>query len=487
MTNELKQRLEDMADRGEWRGADSIMTAARWDAEQPSMGSSLVTGPRYGWAIALGAAALVLILIGGVAWWSAVAQYEEPVVDEPVTTTAPEVAPTTAAVVPVPTTVPDVVPATTVPSASPLSWTRIDDESFADTAISQVIPAGPGLIATGVADADPSYEEVQEVLAVWLSTDGTSWERIDARAFDGDPSSDCGGGSPNSVAAGPLGIIIVGDDCGGGAAWISQDGRTWTEVVPDAWSDNPMAAERVVAGGPGWVVVGGDGHGNGVVWVSPDGVEWTASGDEDFTSEEGGSRIDLWSVATLGEELVVLGAEGFFDSHQAETFPKPQALAWISSDGLEWDRLPVATIDHDGMLLGPTTVDGGERLAAFSPPTKTVPDWRLWMSIDGVTWTSAALPDLPGYSMGDSVVWDGDTVVTATGLLSSDGGTTWIDAGEDIPGPGRAFVPPSITMLGDRFIVGGYEPGVLARAGWGESGGSISVVWIGEWIEEEGS
>ena len=102
MTTELKQRLEQMADRGEWRGADSIMTAARWDAEQPSTGPSLVTRPRYGWAIALGAAALVLVLVGGVAWWSAVMQHEEPVVDEPATTTIPELTPTTAPVVPIP-------------------------------------------------------------------------------------------------------------------------------------------------------------------------------------------------------------------------------------------------------------------------------------------------------------------------------------------------------------------------------------------------
>ncbi|MEN8113327.1 MAG: hypothetical protein ABFS21_02970 [Actinomycetota bacterium] len=495
MTSELKQRLEQMADRGEWRGADTIMTAARTGADQPLAAPSPMTRQRYGWAVALGAAALVLVLIGGVAWWSAVTQHDEPVVDEPVTTTIPEVAPTTAPVTPVPTTTPEAAPTTIAetttlaPPVSPLSWTPIQDEEvFSDTALSNVASGGPGLIAIGVADADPAYEGVWPVLAVWLSEDGTTWERIDDPTFSGDPSAGCAGDpwiETHNMAVGPLGIIIVGADTCDGAAWISQDGRSWTEVIPDGWRGNPVAAWGVVAGGPGWVVAGNDGHGNGTVWVSADGIEWAASGDEDFLAEEGG-RIDLGEVAVLGQDLVVLGTGGFSDwssSRQTDESPGPHALVWVSSDGLEWERLPADTIPHEGQVGFLGTEPSGERLVGFSIPTLTVPDWKLWTSTDATTWTSMALPDDPGMS----VIWEGDTIVTATGFLSTDGGATWIDTGEDIPGPSRAFLPPAITLSGDRFIIGGYERGVMARAGWGEPGGSISTVWIGEWIEEEGS
>ncbi len=482
MTTELKQRLEQMADRGEWRGADSIMTAARWDAEQPSTGPSLVTRPRYAWAIALGAAALVLVLVGGVAWWSAVMQHEEPVVDEPATTTIPELTPTTAPVVPVPTTVLDVVPTTTVPPVSPLSWTRIDDESFVDTAIGQLIPGGPGLIAVGEADEEAAYDQQRGDIAVWLSADGTTWERISDPSFSGEPDSGCASDfmglqqSPFVVAVGPLGMIIGGSDACNGAVWISEDGRTWTEVVDDAWRKNPLAVGDVVAGGPGWVIVGSDGHGNGVVWVSPDGVEWTPSGDADLLAEEASRRIDLGGLAVLGEELVALGSEGVFDSTHMSGYPEAPAVIWTSFDGLEWKKLPAGMID--GGVVGLAVVDGGRRLVSIGYPTQAVPEWTLWTSTDVTTWTSMALPDAPG----DGVLWNGDTIVTATGFVSTDGGITWIDAGEEIYGLGNA-----IARFDGRIFFAGTEEGVLARAGYGGSAGSTSSVWIGEWIEEEGS
>jgi len=479
MTSELKQRLEDMADRGEWRGADSIMTAARWDAEQPSTGSSLVTRPRYGWAVALGTAALVLILIGGVAWWSAVTQHEEPVVDEPATTTIPEVTPTTTPIVPVPTTVLDVVSTTTVPSVSPLRWARIDDETFVSTAMHAIVRGGPGLIAVGEADEEAPYDELRGDVAVWLSADGTTWERIHDPSFSGEPDSGCVSDPlpqvPIGVAVGPLGVIITGSDACHGAVWISEDGRTWTEVIAEGWRENPIAVGSVVAGGPGWVVTGADGHGNGAVWVSSDGVEWTASGDEDFLAEEG-SRLDIDGVAGLGENLIVLGFEGGYDS--THTSRETQPVVWMSSDGVEWEKLSAETIAHDDVVVGLATVVGGGRLVAYAPPTQTSPEWRLWTSTDGTIWTSIALPDAPG----DGVLWNGDTIVTATGFVSTDGGVTWIDAGEEIYGLGNA-----ITEFGGRIFFAGVEEGVLARAGYGGSAGSTSSVWIGEWIEEEGS
>ncbi len=490
MTSELKQRLEQMADRGERRGADSVMLAARTDAERPLAVPSPTAGPRYGWLVALGAAALVLIMIGGVAWWAALTQGDDMIADEPQpTTTVPEVTSTIAAVVPAPTTVPDAAPTTiaetapTAPLPSPLRWMPIDDEAvFANTAMFAIVPRGAGLIAVGEADEEAPYDEVRGDIAVWLSADGTTWERIHDSSFNGDPDSACistplyqGVGG---VAVGPLGMIITGTDSCHGAVWISEDGRTWTEAIADEWRANPIALGSVVAGGPGWVIAGSDGHGNGAVWVSSDGVEWTASDDEDLIAEEG-NRLDTAGVAGLGEDLILLGFEGGYDS--THTSRETQPVVWISPDGAEWERLPAETIAHDDLLIGLATVDGGGRLVAYAPPTQTVQDWTLWTSTDGTAWTSLTLPDY----WGDAVIWEGDTIVTSTGFVSTDSGATWIDVGEGFPGP--AYATPTVVSLDGRIFVGGYERGVMARAGWGESGGSTSTVWIGEWIEEEGS
>lgn len=67
MATELSRRLADMAERGRSRGPDAIMAAAR-AALDPTRAALTAGQPRRsGWAFALGAATLALVLVGSVA------------------------------------------------------------------------------------------------------------------------------------------------------------------------------------------------------------------------------------------------------------------------------------------------------------------------------------------------------------------------------------------------------------------------------------
>jgi hypothetical protein len=392
----------------------------------------------------------------------------EPSTTIPLTTTA---APPVTMAAP-PTTMP--VPTVAAPL---LTWVRVEDqEIFADAAILAVTRGGPGLIAVGETAETGSYDDSVGDVAVWVSADGMAWEPIHDPSFAGQPDSTCAPRGVNyqgvrDVASGPLGIVATGTDGCHAAVWISDDGRTWTEVIDDDWFENPGMIWSVTAGGPGWVVVGGDGHGNGVVWVSEDGVDWTTIQDDDLVAATG-SRVDLWDVTVGGPGLVAVGSTGFRRSGSQ------QSAIWVSTDGFDWEKLPDDTIDH-GALFWIDRDETSDRLIVLSRVTMTAPDWMTWTSTDGINWN---LTGVLGESTAGGVAWSGDRLVAA-GMVSTDGGATWIDISRDLPGFDGHFMS-DVTGFGDQIIMVGYQPGVLSRAGLAEAPGSMATIWIGEWATE---
>ena len=78
------------------------------------------------------------------------------------------------------------------------------------------------------------------------------------------------GDRAESVTAGGLGLVAVGGDENRNAAavWTSTDGLSWQRIEQDealfSTSNGQVFIDSVTVGGPGLVVVGGDG-----VWISP--------------------------------------------------------------------------------------------------------------------------------------------------------------------------------------------------------------------------
>jgi hypothetical protein len=434
----------------------------RWEFEDES--PRIPAARRPGWMRpALVAASAALLVILAIAVPALFLRGEEQSVTETTVT---------------PTTVTE-APLVAVPQ---LRWVRVEDqETLADGGINSVAVGGPGLVAVGqaaevVEGASPD-DDTPEDAAVWVSTDGTVWERVVDPSFAGEPETECreffvGSQEMTYVAAGPLGVVAVGRDACSSAVWVSEDALTWTEVIADAWRSNPEAVQAVTAGGPGWVAVGGDGRGNGGIWVSNDGLEWAAVSDEDLLWAD--QRVDLFDVSVGGPGLVAVGISGVQDSGTE------RSVIFVSADGLEWDRVDEDAVGGAGLYRVSHDPATG-RLITFSRPDAETPHHVAWVSTDGLHWTPS---ESTGPPANNSVAWNGERLI-ATGpgwkstylslWASTDNGNTWIDIHDEDP----AFDPNNheavdITTIDNRVIVVGHAGEHLAEVG---------AIWIGTFDE----
>lgn len=198
-------------------------------------------------------------------------------------------------------------------SADGLDWQRfVDDEAVFDAQdVYSVTVGGPGLVAVG-------QDFGRDAAAVWTSTDGSAWRRVahDEAIFGGD-----GAQFMTSVAAGGPGLVAVGWDFGRAAAavWLSTDGIEWWRVEHDELVfGGGTGMGSVSVGGPGLVAVGVDWRlGEVRAWASSDGIEWQLIIDEN--SEFG--RGEMLSVTAGGPGLVAVGYDRESDSAAVWTSP----------------------------------------------------------------------------------------------------------------------------------------------------------------------
>jgi hypothetical protein len=271
---------------------------------------------------------------------------------------------------------------------APAAWTSADDGLTWQRAavggpggfMQAVTVGGPGLVAVG-------YESgTDDDAAVWTSPDGLSWTRVphDEAVFGGPGSEEMFG-----VTAGGPGLVAVGwgvvDGDEGAAVWVSTDGYTWERIIDNAVFGGPggQAMYAVVAGGPGLVAVGYDfleGEWDAAVWTSTDGLNWSevpAAG-----AVFGGPNIqEMRSVALGGPGLVAVGND------YAEV--AVNGAVWTSADGLTWTRVP-----HDAAVFGGAGNQEMRGVAAGTPglaavgrdDTGEAGDAAVWASADGLTW-----------------------------------------------------------------------------------------------------
>ena len=137
-----------------------------------------------------------------------------------------------------------------------LSWTRVTGEAFGgptDQTLYAVTSGGPGLVAVG---RDAASGE--STAAVWVSADGEVWGRVphDEGVFGGE------GEQVMYTVKSLEGLVVTaGFDSGGGdfeaAVWTSSDGVNWTRVQGEAFQSEAdqviyglaIGAQGAVAGG----------------------------------------------------------------------------------------------------------------------------------------------------------------------------------------------------------------------------------------------
>lgn len=169
-------------------------------------------------------------------------------------------------------TAPGTVSATIWTSRDGQEWTRLPAESGVlriegRGLIIEGIAHGPeGFVAVGrdclgMADMCAWGHPVQNHAAIWRSSDGTTWHRVD---LSDHPS--LMGPELSGVAFGPEGYIAVGKS----GAWRSADGLEWELVLK---TDSPITA---VASSDSYYAAAEV----GAVWVSTNGAEWNLIGGD---------------------------------------------------------------------------------------------------------------------------------------------------------------------------------------------------------------
>jgi hypothetical protein len=482
------------------------------------------------WAAAVGAAVAVFILIGGVVWL--VGGTGSEVIEEPmpaVTTSTPPTVPDA--------TPPDLVSVTQVvggsvstdPSPTPVfvgDATDVDGSRMATVTV-----GGPGLVAGG---SSHTVEVEGSDAAVWVSSDGRAWQRIDDDAgVFGDAMSVTGAGSDqfiNDIAGGSLGVVAVGADgltlAHDAAVWISNDGSVWERLPHDAdvfGGEGDQFMHSVVQTS-GSVIVVGESGGVAAAWVSRDGTQWARADVNDESIRAGGEPSVMNDVAEAGVGLVAVGSAG------VDLGP----AVWLSPDGVTWERLvdsmagEQSGFSTDELAMSPMTAVAAGEHGLVAIGTKLLDassstygsEWSagpvVWTSADGYEWQ---LLDSSFLEVNDQqetspyaylkrgspvwledVAWDGDRMLAIGGYelipsgthdnpgfvtiwTSTDGGSTWQVTGETtLPPTGSQSHrgARSFTRLGNSVVLAGSDDIPVGRHpdhGW-MTYGSTPGVWI---------
>ncbi len=195
-----------------------------------------------------------------------------------------------------------------------------------------------GLVAAGGSYfAEGETELIQPW--VWLSPDGIEWEQVwEGEAYD--YSAATGITCFEALAEGADGRVVgVGtvNDQGDlvGAIWTSTDGRNWQRVDRDSeafapTTDSDISMLDVAAGPGGFVAVGSDGGTEVAIWHSPDGLSWARVDTAGQPFEYIGT---LSAVDAIGTGWIAAGPDGFADMTGGTV------TLWTSPDGLNWDRV----------------------------------------------------------------------------------------------------------------------------------------------------
>jgi hypothetical protein len=246
------------------------------------------------------------------------------------------------------------------------------------------VAEGPaGMVAVGrppgCAD-DGSGCMPKPATAIWTSTDGDVWSRLDMqRAF--------GGGVVGDVSAGPKGYMALGPSTDAMSAspevWLSSNGTTWQRVdlSGSSFADAFLARGMVlpdgylIAGRVGTVA----GHGSGyypattpAIWWSRDGLVWTSVAlDGVKAAPEAEAAVTRITDATLAARVVS------WDCRGPACVVEGADTTWTSTDGGVWTKA-------QGRLLPQLTFSDGRRALAIGAVDGVL---TVETTTDGIVWT----------------------------------------------------------------------------------------------------
>ena len=268
-------------------------------------------------------------------------------------------------------------------AAVPAAWARADIEQSNDVVS---LPSGPPPVF-----CSPCHPSSSTALAgvattggTWLAVGGESvvgaaiWRTEEAAArWRRVALTTQRGATLTAVAMENGRAVAVGESGGAAAAWVSaDDGATWQPsavAAVDGAIESRMLDVIATPGGfigAGYASVGPTQR--PLFWHSPDGREWTV------TVGSGTGRPHGIAAGAAGQFVAVgSGANGL---------DKPPAAAWISRDGLIWQRAPDSAAFADGLTLAVSPVPAGYVAVGRSGDGVTA---AAWTSADGMAWQRA--------------------------------------------------------------------------------------------------
>ncbi len=168
---------------------------------------------------------------------------------------------------------------------------------------------------------------------------------------------------------------------------------SWQRVddSDELFGTDPYVVLRAVAsGGPSLVAVGeagAAGEWSAAAWNSADGSTWYRT-PPDENALTGNEVQVMWSVASNGSNVAAVGWEG--------SFGDADAAAWLSLDGVGWNRLPhdVPTFggSHDQVMRSVASADRRFVAVGWDGPSGSA-NAAVWTSESGWVWSRIANSD----------------------------------------------------------------------------------------------
>lgn len=295
------------------------------------------------------------------------------------------------------------------------TWERIVGSELGgpgDQQMLGVTQLGDALVAVGLHRSDGEMRG-----RVWVSADGRTWRSVDQPSLAGPGET-----LISRVAVTPAGLVAIGITGGpeetDPAVWISPDGEAWTRVEhANLSSKQPAGASSIVVLGD-LILVGGWLGDRASVWTTSDGLDWTA----EVIQSSGAEPAAIHDMVVAGGRVIAVGRAG------------TDAGAWTTDDGVDWDPVPEPSLGGPGVQsISSATMAGGrlvavgieetyERIYFLGRGADSRFSAAVWLSPDGRTWERVPDPSRPG-GVGDELMYRvvgwGDRLV-ATGTANPD-------------------------------------------------------------------
>lgn len=273
-------------------------------------------------------------------------------------------------------------------SVDGVEWEALpaDDPVFSDASIADAVANDQGIVVWGLHDKrDPG---AMFDMVIWFSANGTDWERVVDIQSNVDEPFPTGG-----IALDTGGFVLYGGSVFDSSVRVSPDGKQW-EVIP-----TPVYFSAMAQLDSGDLIAAGGIVSEPNTWTSKDnGVSWTLFSEDHQITE--GFSVELNTMIPRGSGFVAAGGK-----------PDGHSVFWTSVDGRSFqETLHLSVGGAVAMAASQEWIVavGGDGIGGPA----------IWVTHDGIDWVSIPLGDMPGAFLRD-ITYSG-TAFVAIGTKNCD-------------------------------------------------------------------